>query len=210
MIVEPTCCQSRSAVAAQRQCIACRRRAPKEALLRLVRAPSGEVVADLQARLPGRGAYCCVRRSCLERGITPATLGRAFRGRVKPVATGEWLTSLHRQACRAVHELLGIYSKGGVAVSGAERLKATLAKEPSPSGMLLLAGDAGRSTAGQWLSWAAKNQIKGRQAMTAVDLGQALGKAACSVVWVSNRGAAARVEWYLDLVEELAENSGEG
>jgi predicted RNA-binding protein YlxR (DUF448 family)/ribosomal protein L7Ae-like RNA K-turn-binding protein len=188
----------------ERQCIVCRRRAARDVLLRLVRAPAGEVVADLGQSLPGRGAHCCPARRCLESVIRPAILSRAFRTQVTMPDQAAWLGSLAVQTERAVHELLGLYAKGGVAIAGAERLKARLAHHPSPSGMLLLARDVGQNTAIQWRAWAAEHEVNICQGLDKNRLGKALGMAECSVVWLTSPKAARRVEWLLGLLGEAA------
>jgi predicted RNA-binding protein YlxR (DUF448 family)/ribosomal protein L7Ae-like RNA K-turn-binding protein len=188
----------------ERQCIVCRRRAARDALVRLVRAPSGEIVADLGWRLPGRGAHCCPTRRCLEAAMRPAVLSRAFRTQVMPPDRAAWLGALAGQAERAVHELLGLYAKGGVAIAGAERLKARLAHHPSPSGMLCLADDAGQNTASRWRAWAEEHKVDICQGLDKDRLGKALGMAECSVVWLTNPKAAQRVEWLLGLLAEAA------
>ena len=42
-----------------RQCIGCMTSRPKKELVRVVRAPSGEISIDLVGKKPGRGAYLC-------------------------------------------------------------------------------------------------------------------------------------------------------
>jgi uncharacterized protein len=57
--------------------VACGRRAPKVALLRL--AVSGDrVVADPGGSLPGRGAYVC-DADCARSAVERRAFGRAFR-----------------------------------------------------------------------------------------------------------------------------------
>jgi len=52
----------------ERTCIACRRKAGKRELVRLVR--SGEVVeADPKGKKPGRGVYLCLSSDCWEKGL---------------------------------------------------------------------------------------------------------------------------------------------
>ena len=60
-----------------RTCIGCRQKADKSDLLRLVVRVT--VVADLQQRQPGRGAYLHPRGSCLDAAIRRRALGRALR-----------------------------------------------------------------------------------------------------------------------------------
>jgi predicted RNA-binding protein YlxR (DUF448 family) len=186
----------------ERQCIVCRRRAARDALLRLVRTPSGEIVADLGRSLPGRGAHCCPTRRCLESVTRPGALSRAFRAPVTITERAAWLGTLAGQAERALHDLLGLYAKGGVAVAGAQRLKARLANHPSPSGMLLLANDVGQSTASQWRAWAERHEVKIYQGLDRDRMGRALGMAECGVIWLASPKAARRVEWLLGLIAE--------
>ena len=48
-----------------RMCVFCKRRYSKGQLMRFV-AVNGEIKKDERARLPGRGAYCCQGKRCLE------------------------------------------------------------------------------------------------------------------------------------------------
>ena len=64
----------------QRTCIGCREVAGKRALVRIVRAPGGEVAVESPGeRLPGRGAYLHQTRSCWEQALQGATIGKALR-----------------------------------------------------------------------------------------------------------------------------------
>ena len=47
-----------------RMCAGCRTHAPKRELIRVVRTPAGEVVADAREKMPGRGAYICRSHEC--------------------------------------------------------------------------------------------------------------------------------------------------
>jgi predicted RNA-binding protein YlxR (DUF448 family) len=50
-----------------RQCLGCNEHKPKRELIRIVRTPEGEVVADMTGKKNGRGAYLCPAESCLRR-----------------------------------------------------------------------------------------------------------------------------------------------
>ena len=64
----------------QRTCIGCREVAGKRGLVRIVRAPEGRVAVEPAGeRLQGRGAYLHRSRSCWERALQGATIGRALR-----------------------------------------------------------------------------------------------------------------------------------
>ena len=61
-----------------RQCLGCREMKPKKELCRIVRSPEGEISLDLRGKAPGRGAYICPDRNCLERARKSKALSRAF------------------------------------------------------------------------------------------------------------------------------------
>jgi uncharacterized protein len=62
--------------------------APKRTLLRWV-ADGTTVVADPEVRLPGRGAYTCRTRRCVERAARRGGFNRAFRRAMTTPAAGE-------------------------------------------------------------------------------------------------------------------------
>lgn len=66
----------------------CGRAAPKQSLLRWV-VDGDAVLADPQARLPGRGAYTCRSRRCVERAGRRGGFNRAFRRAVTAPAVGK-------------------------------------------------------------------------------------------------------------------------
>lgn len=69
----------------ERRCIGCGRRGPQSGFLRLTldaeRSPA-EVVPARGAVHPGRGAYLCRSRACLDRALQRRAFQRAFRGSV--------------------------------------------------------------------------------------------------------------------------------
>ena len=61
-----------------RQCIGCMTSRPKKELVRVVRAPSGEISIDLVGKKPGRGAYLCPDSDCLAKAKKKKALERCF------------------------------------------------------------------------------------------------------------------------------------
>jgi hypothetical protein len=51
---------------------------PKRELIRVVRAPEGEISLDFRGKKPGRGAYVCPQLDCLKKARKSNGLGRAF------------------------------------------------------------------------------------------------------------------------------------
>lgn len=62
----------------QRTCVACRGVRPKRDLVRIVRAPTGELSVDPRGKLAGRGAYCDPDTACLERGLREGAIAKAL------------------------------------------------------------------------------------------------------------------------------------
>ena len=63
----------------QRSCLGCRQSRDRDALIRFVLSPQGELVADIEAKLPGRGAYTCVSQKCLQAALKQRQFNRAFK-----------------------------------------------------------------------------------------------------------------------------------
>ena len=51
---------------------------PQKELVRVVRAPSGEISIDLVGKKPGRGAYLCPNPDCLTKAKKKKALERCF------------------------------------------------------------------------------------------------------------------------------------
>ncbi len=61
-----------------RMCVACREMKPKKELIRVVRTPEGEIIADETGRRNGRGAYLCRAEACLGKALKTRALERAL------------------------------------------------------------------------------------------------------------------------------------
>ncbi len=61
-----------------RMCVACREMKPKKELIRVVRTPEGDVIADETGRKNGRGAYLCRSEACLNKALKTRALDRAL------------------------------------------------------------------------------------------------------------------------------------
>ena len=62
----------------QRQCMGCRERMDKKALIRVVRATEGHVQLDFSGKLNGRGAYICPKAECLKKARKSKALDRSL------------------------------------------------------------------------------------------------------------------------------------
>ena len=62
-----------------RTCISCRSKRAKIDLIRLVIDEQGRIVKDISGKMPGRGAYVCKTRSCIEQLSRNGGINRRFR-----------------------------------------------------------------------------------------------------------------------------------
>ena len=62
----------------QRQCMGCRERKEKRAMIRVVRTPQGNVTLDFSGKLNGRGAYICPDPECLKKAQKARSLERSL------------------------------------------------------------------------------------------------------------------------------------
>lgn len=65
-----------------RMCVGCREMREKRSLLRIVKSTEGEISFDPVGKKPGRGAYICRDRACLERAVKQKQLERALEQRI--------------------------------------------------------------------------------------------------------------------------------
>jgi predicted RNA-binding protein YlxR (DUF448 family) len=135
--------EAREGKGAVRTCILSREESPREGLIRLVLSPDGEVLPDVRAKAPGRGAWIAVARPELEaakaKGKLKGALARAFKtGDVRiPDDLGE---RIEVQLRRSALDRLGLEAKAGNIVIGGERIDA--AARAGKLHLLLHASDA--------------------------------------------------------------------
>ena len=65
-----------------RMCVGCREMKEKRSLLRVVKSPEGAISFDRVGKAPGRGAYVCRSRECLDRAVRQRQLERALETRI--------------------------------------------------------------------------------------------------------------------------------
>ncbi|SCW87831.1 hypothetical protein SAMN02927924_03601 [Sphingobium faniae] len=127
----------------ERKCILSGDRADPETLVRLALGPNGEILPDIRAKAPGRGAWIGVSRSELEtalaKGKLKGALARAFK-------TGELqipddLPDLIETGLRkALLDRLGLEARASMLLTGSEKID--VAARQGKVALLLHAADA--------------------------------------------------------------------
>ncbi len=108
----------------QRSCIVTRQTLPREELLRFVLSPAGEVVFDLKAALPGRGAWLLPDRQVIEQAVQRRAFNRAFKAQAK--VADDLPEQVEQQLRQAALSTLSLARKAGEAVAGFEKVREAL------------------------------------------------------------------------------------
>ncbi|MFA9201094.1 MAG: DUF448 domain-containing protein [Cypionkella sp.] len=111
--------------APERRCILSGEHGARASLVRLAVSPEGEVLPDVHARAPGRGAWLAVSRAELEtaiaKGRLKGALARAFKG--APLRVPDDLPQRSEDAlARALLDRLGLELRAGHLLLGSDRI----------------------------------------------------------------------------------------
>jgi uncharacterized protein len=123
----------------QRSCLGCREIRDKKELLRFVLAPDRTLVPDIQGKLPGRGAYTCLRRSCLAAAMAKKQFARSFKGEVRCGSADELADAVAARMFERIEGYLALANKAGKVASGGEGVMEALTRK-SP-GIVCVATD---------------------------------------------------------------------
>ena len=107
-----------------RRCLATGAVQPKDGMIRFMIAPDGEVVPDLEERLPGRGLWLSADRAVLARAIAKNLFAKAARRAVRvPPDLAERLERLLERRCL---DAFGLARRAGQALAGYEKVREAL------------------------------------------------------------------------------------
>lgn len=159
----------------QRTCVSCRKVLDQDLLVRYVLSPQGAAVVDYRRRLPGRGAYTCLDRQCLENAVKRGQLSRALKlTGPGPSVERLWL-DLAEQSRQRVVNLLGMARKAGCVVSGTRLVLGEMSAGRLP-GLVLLATDLSPAMAEKVRKAACLRGIVCHALLSKNLLGQLMGK----------------------------------
>ncbi|MBV9560444.1 MAG: RNA-binding protein [Bradyrhizobium sp.] len=114
--------------ATMRMCAVSREVRPIDELIRFVVSPSGEVIADVKRKLPGRGLWVSASRSAVAEAVRRHHFGRGFRRDVRVAAS--LAADTEQLLVRSVIEALAVLAKAGQVVSGFAKVEAALTAPP--------------------------------------------------------------------------------
>jgi predicted RNA-binding protein YlxR (DUF448 family) len=109
-----------------RMCAVSREVRPIDGLIRFVVAPSGEVIADVKRKLPGRGLWVTASRKAVAESVKRNQFSKGFRRdvRVAPTLAADTESLL----IRSLVEALAMAAKAGQVVAGFAKVESALAQ----------------------------------------------------------------------------------
>jgi uncharacterized protein len=185
----------------ERKCVLTGGKADRAALIRLVLSPDGEVLPDVRAKAPGRGAWIGVDRDALQKaldsGKLKSALFRAFRRRDLTVPA-DLPEQIEKQLERAALDRMGLEARASTLVTGSDRID-TAAR--SGQVQLLIhaadAGDDGNRKLDQALRMGSDAEGSGLRGLVIAAprtiLSSALGRENVVHIAIIDQGAARRV-----------------
>jgi uncharacterized protein len=109
-----------------RLCTVTRAELPPEDLIRFVRGPDGQLVPDLEMRLPGRGVWLTCDRKIVEKAIKTKAFGRSLKADV--AISTDLADRLDAMLLRRATDALALANKAGRITSGFQQVDAALEK----------------------------------------------------------------------------------
>jgi predicted RNA-binding protein YlxR (DUF448 family)/ribosomal protein L30E len=171
----------------ERTCIGCRQVFSKKEVVRIVAGPMGPIV-DYREKLPGRAAYVCPRRECIEAGISKTSLTRALRTAMKTVSAGEFTELLVAAIRTRISGLLTMAAKAGALLSGYSAVDDSIRTERAV--LMLFTEDVAARTREKLLSHAANSQIRVLTLYSKTELGALTGRELAGVASITEKGFA--------------------
>jgi uncharacterized protein len=120
--------------ATMRMCAVSREVRPIGELIRFVVAPTGEVIADVKRKLPGRGLWLSASRRTVAEAVRRHQFSKGFKRDVRVAATLPEDTEA--LLVRSAIEALAMAAKAGQVVSGFGKVGDALSQREKPSGLI--------------------------------------------------------------------------
>ncbi|MSO92038.1 MAG: RNA-binding protein [Rhodospirillales bacterium] len=167
-----------------RRCIVCGATGDRSRMVRFVVGPDDEILADVDARLPGRGFWLCADRDMINTAAARNVFARAAKASVS--VPSDLADRVERVLAKRCLDRIGLARRAGELVAGFERVRAWL-------------GNAGAKTEESVLLTAfdGRDQIQARapgllriDLFSADELGSALGRERTVHAVVFGRSAA--------------------
>jgi uncharacterized protein len=178
-MIQPPALTDEGETASTRRCIVSGCLTAREHLIRFAVGPSGEIVADLAEKLPGRGFWVTAEADILARADVRA-FSRAARASV--TVPTDFVAQIEAGLARRLADYLGMAKRAGALVGGYAKTRAAL---KSGEARLLIAAQDGAADGRAKLRALAPG-LQEMVALSAIELGAALGRDAVVHIAVTN------------------------
>ncbi len=188
----------------QRTCLGCREGRDQQDLVRFVLSPGGELIVDYRKKLPGRGAYTCFNRGCLEQALKRKQFDRTFKG---PVAVSGCQTlwgELKMQLEERIQGLLGVARKSRLTLAGSGPVLDALGN-PGTLNLVVVATDISGKIGERVMGKARAVGVDCYQHFAKEQLGRFTGKAESSVLALRPGGLTGALKVELSRYEHMSE-----
>ena len=163
------------------------------------------ILADLKSKLPGRGAYLCNSRLCIETAVSRKQFDRTFRQTCQPVDAEQLARVVAKEILAHMASLLGMARKSAAFVSGGNAVQDALTRN-KPLAVVILAKDISPQIGEKVRRKAERRQVVIAKLFDKIELGRILGRAERSVVGLPDGKLA---EAFLDDLLRYQDISGE-
>ena len=176
----------------QRTCLGCRETRDRDNLIRFVLSPQGEVFPDLDAKLPGRGAYTCISEKCVATAVKQRHFNRGFKREVVVMLPDQMTELVGNLMRERILGYLGLANRAGKVISGGSLVSDAIRSKIKP-GLILVAADVSETIGEKIITLASVHKIPCERVLTKDDFGAILGKAPRSAVAVRSGGFVPRL-----------------
>ena len=176
----------------ERRCVVTGESGPTDRLVRVVLGPSGEVVPDIGAKLPGRGGWITADRDVIVKAIKKRSFSRAFKQQVE--APTNLAEMIEVQLAKRIVDCISLARKAGQAVAGHEKCRARIRE--GTVGVLIQARDGaedGKNKLAALAEAVGKGEIANIGVLDSAELGLAFGREFAIHAALDTGGFAARV-----------------
>jgi uncharacterized protein len=194
--------------APQRTCIGCRGTFDKTHMLRFVLAPDGSLVPDLMRKLPGRGAYVCMKALCIHNACEKKHFSRTFKREVLGDFPDILLDRISRTMEERIASYIALANKAGKVVSGSDMVSDTLKRCSSEKKLVLIATDVSEDI-GQRIRFLSESHgVKHFSLFNKDYFGELLGKSQRSVIAIQGSGFVEALNMELERYRNFLRGEG--
>jgi predicted RNA-binding protein YlxR (DUF448 family) len=182
---------ARAVDAPQRRCLVTGEVKGQDQMIRFVLDPSGQVVPDIDGRLPGRGMWLSADRNVLNKAVSANLFARGARAPAR--AKADLAGQVERLLVQRALDCLGLARRAGQVTMGFEQVRAYL--RSSAAGVLIAAADSSADGRRKLRRLAADLPVI--TAFSRAELGAALGREGLVHVAVAPGRLAERLLCYI-------------